>query len=101
MKVLMTCLILTLVFCFSSFTYAAEPVEIGCQNLDKCGVDPCQIAPEKCKNDSTGSVPNTSTKPSTNQQSSNTSQSQSEDPCKYCVCVSGTTVHPACLECCQ
>jgi len=100
MKVLMTCLLLTSAFCFSSFIYAGEPVELGCQDLDKCGVDPCQIAPEKCKNDSTGSISSTSTKPSTGQQSSSTSQSQSEDSCKYCVCVSGTTPHIECLKCC-
>jgi len=101
MKVFMACLMLTLAFYFSSYLYAGEPIEIGCQDLDKCGVDPCQIAPEKCKNNSSGSVINSSTAPSPSQQSSGSSNSQSQgDPCQYCVCVSGPTIHPECQKCC-
>lgn len=107
-------LIIVLVFFTVLFSkvFAYEAVELGCSDIEHCGVDPCKIASEKCR-DQGGPLqpPSTSTTQSKPSDSSTSDQKpdqspggthgkEQEDPCKWCICTSGTTIHPSCKECC-
>lgn len=80
-------------FLFCSISWA-DPVPIDCP--PRCTVDPCVIAPERCK-DKGGPLNKTAVSPTDNKK--NTKVQDSEEPCKWCEPCSKTP-GSQCLKCC-
>lgn len=77
----------------SSFVaLSADPVSLDCDPAKNCKpIDPCDLNPNREGCTGYQEPPIHTTPPPPPPQS---------DPCDYCVCVSGTTPHAGCSQCC-
>ena len=68
----------------------ADPVPLPCDPAKDCPpLDPCKLAPEKCKPQGGPIEKKNSEKPKNKTE---------DDPCKYCICPAPTV--PSCRKCC-
>lgn len=80
--------LILLVFAFASPAMAGDPVPLPCDPVDCPPIDPCKLAPERCK-DKGGPITKTTAG----------EVEKSDDPCKWCEPCSRTP-GSECLSCC-
>jgi molybdopterin biosynthesis enzyme MoaB len=90
--ILMVCMISV------SYTSWGDPVPLPCE--PHCTVDPCKLAPERCKDQGGPIGAKEKIVTDSSYQKTEHMEKKTTDNCDYCVC-NGGTVKPACTACCK